>query len=105
MVSSTFEGGSMKPIHLVPPAPSSELLQHIQDFFTGVSASLHSSFLCPTLNGKQLYEYAETGKDNLQVMSQCCQKATESAIANNNVPAPFYFYRAAVIAKKDMMLK
>ena len=55
------------------------------------------------VDGKQCWEYADTHKDDLEVMIRCC----ENQLSQNSdkkgpkeIPAPFYFNRVAIILRK-----
>ncbi|MGI8437287.1 MAG: hypothetical protein ACR2NX_10340 [Chthoniobacterales bacterium] len=52
------------------------------------------------VQGKQTWEFSETGKDDLEIMKQCC--ATELATFEKVglVPAPYYFERVAILARR-----
>ncbi len=52
------------------------------------------------VNGKQTWEYSESHKDDIEIMKQCCAAELKTMKAANIVPAPFYFYRVAVLSRK-----
>lgn len=58
----------------------------------------------PTIDGRPLYELAESHKHDLEVMMACCKKESESYWSQpaeaRFSPAPFYFERAAILCRK-----
>jgi hypothetical protein len=54
----------------------------------------------PTVEGVPVYEYAETHKDDFEVMYRCCVAVLKESCASKTTPAPYYFWRCAVLSKK-----
>ncbi|MHC1711309.1 MAG: hypothetical protein AB9872_04065 [Solidesulfovibrio sp.] len=53
-----------------------------------------------TVDGVPVYEYAETHKHDFQKMYECCVAELKEASRSKNAPAPYYFWRCAVLSKK-----
>ncbi len=64
------------------------------EYITQVSAGAN------LVDGKQTWEYAETSKNNLEVMLRCCEAELKTMGAAQVVAAPFYFERAAILLHK-----
>lgn len=54
----------------------------------------------PMVDGIPIFEYAETHKHDYEMMYRCCLAELEEAQRSKTVPAPFYFWRCAILAKK-----
>ena len=52
------------------------------------------------VEGEQTWEYSESYKDDIEMMKRCCAAELKTMKAANIVPAPFYFYRVAVLSRK-----
>lgn len=67
-------------------------------------ASQISPQVNPQLNGKSLWEYADSSRDDLSVMRSCCdviEKEYWSAPYGGRLsPAPFYFRRLAILGRR-----
>lgn len=67
-------------------------------------ASAHSEtetpWAAPIVDGCPVFEYAETAKDDIEMMKKCCEATMADSIKTGMEPAPFYFWRVAVLAKK-----
>jgi len=57
------------------------------------------------VNGKETWEYADTHKHDLETMKACCEAELRTMALANVIPAPFYFERVAIIAKKQKDLR
>ena len=55
----------------------------------------------PEVDGIPTYEHADSNKDNLDIMLRCCEAELKNFSKSNMSPAPFYFWRVAVLAKKQ----
>lgn len=73
----------------------------ISRFISERTTGLSGDFRCATIDGHPTYTYAEKDKDNLPVMLKCCQAELKNLVASGTSPAPFYFERAAIIARKQ----
>lgn len=54
----------------------------------------------PKVNGVPTYELAATSKDDIQVMLKCCNAEMKRYKSSGEPPAPYCFWRLAVLAKK-----
>lgn len=52
------------------------------------------------VEGKATYEIAHEKKHDLKVMLQCCESELNKFKITNLAPAPYYFERVAVLARK-----
>ena len=54
------------------------------------------------VDGKQTWEHADSGKNDLETMLQCCHAELKSQEASHgrHGPAPYYFERAAILFRK-----
>lgn len=52
------------------------------------------------VDGTPTYDLAEQHKDDLEMMRRCCDAEMERYKSSGEPPAPFYFWRVAVLAKK-----
>ena len=55
------------------------------------------------VDGQQCWEYADTHKDDLEMMLRCCEnqlKQNSDKKGPKQIPAPFYFKRVAIIMRK-----
>lgn len=52
------------------------------------------------VDGKQTWELAESKKDDLEVMKKCCNTELATYEKVGLVPAPYYFERVAILARK-----
>ncbi|CAI2308749.1 hypothetical protein HJ202_24205 [Vibrio parahaemolyticus] len=53
------------------------------------------------VDGKATYEHAQTSKHDLTVMQKCCESELEKFRLTGMTPAPFYFERVAILARKE----
>lgn len=58
----------------------------------------------PKLEGKSLWEYADSSRDDLSVMRHCCdvieKEYWDAPYGGRLSPAPFYFRRVAILGRK-----
>ena len=52
------------------------------------------------VDGKQTWELAERKKDDIEVMKKCCETELATYEKVGLVPAPYYFERVAILARK-----
>jgi hypothetical protein len=52
------------------------------------------------VDGKQTWELAEGKKDDLEAMEKCCDAELATYEKVGLMPAPYYFERAAILARK-----
>lgn len=52
------------------------------------------------VNGKPVYELAHTYKHDIEIMLLCCKSELNKMNVIGQVAAPFYFERAAILARK-----
>lgn len=52
------------------------------------------------LDGKQTWELVEGNKDDLESMKKCCETELATYEKIGLVPAPYYFERVAILARK-----
>ena len=52
------------------------------------------------VDGKQTWELAESKKDDLEAMKKCCYTELATYEKIGLVPAPYYFERVAILARK-----
>lgn len=52
------------------------------------------------VDGKQTWELAERKKDDIEVMKKCCEIELATYQKVGLVPAPYYFERVAILARK-----
>ncbi|MEL0629746.1 hypothetical protein [Psychromonas aquatilis] len=52
------------------------------------------------VDGKQTWELAQDKKDDIECMKRCCQAELDTMEKADEVPAPFYFERVAILSKK-----
>lgn len=57
------------------------------------------------VNGKPVYELALEYKSDIEIMLLCCESELEKMNAIGQVAAPFYFERAAILARKNKNYK
>ncbi|WP_279143580.1 hypothetical protein [Photobacterium phosphoreum] len=53
------------------------------------------------VDGKPTYEHAQISKHDLTVMQKCCESELEKFRLTGMTPAPFYFERVAILARKE----
>lgn len=53
------------------------------------------------IDGEDYLEKAEEKKHDIEYMKKCCQLELQKMKEKNEVPAPFYFERVAILSKKD----
>lgn len=58
------------------------------------------SCIPPKVNGIPTYELAKTHKDDIDIMLQCCNAEMNNYKKTGEQPAPFYFSRVAILARK-----
>lgn len=61
---------------------------------------MESDFLSAKVDGKPVYEYAESHKNDLEMMKRCCDEEINNFKKNMIAPAPFYFERVAILSNK-----
>lgn len=59
------------------------------------------SFEAPQVGGENTYDYAESHKHDLEMMVKCCNAELQAYKDTGQVPAPFYFERVAILARKQ----
>lgn len=52
------------------------------------------------IEGKQTWEYAEEKKNDIEYMKKCCAVEIKMMGETGAVPAPYYFERLAILARK-----
>lgn len=52
------------------------------------------------VDGKQAWELVADGKHDLEMMKRCCAAEIETYAKTGLVPAPYYFERVAILARK-----
>ena len=53
------------------------------------------------VDGKQTWEHATEGKHDIELMKRCCEAELETYNKISDAPAPFYFWRVAVLSSKQ----
>ncbi len=53
------------------------------------------------VDGKQTWEYAESDKDDIEIMKRCCDAELAAMEATSVVSAPYYFERVAILSRKQ----
>lgn len=53
------------------------------------------------VDGKQTWEYAEENKHDIDIMLRCCEAELKTMRVTGLGPAPYYFERVAIIARKQ----
>lgn len=53
------------------------------------------------VNGQATYELAETCKHDFEIMKKCCIAELEKMKITGIIAAPYYFERAAILARKE----
>jgi hypothetical protein len=53
------------------------------------------------VDGKQTSELAGSRKHDIDAMKKCCDAEIETYRKTGNVPAPYYFWRVAVLSRKQ----
>lgn len=53
------------------------------------------------VNGQATYELAETHKHDFEIMKKCCIAELEKMKITGLIAAPYYFERAAILARKE----
>jgi hypothetical protein len=61
---------------------------------------MKSDFLSAKVDGKPVYVYAESHKNDLEMMKRCCDAEINNFKRNMISPAPFYFERVAILSNK-----
>ncbi|MBU4233280.1 MAG: hypothetical protein L6277_12120 [Desulfobacterales bacterium] len=61
---------------------------------------LNGKNLSAKVDGKPTYEYAESHKNDLEMMKRCCDEEINNFKINMIAPAPFYFERVAILSNK-----
>lgn len=52
------------------------------------------------VHGKQTWELAKINNDDIEVMKKCCETELATYAKLGLVPAPYYFERVAILARK-----
>jgi len=52
------------------------------------------------VDGKQTWELVDDWKHDIEMMKRCCAAETQTYAKTGLVPAPYYFERVAVLARK-----
>ena len=67
--------------------------------------SLKLSFGCnaPKVDGVENWKLASSNKDNLRLMLDSCKSEIRNMVETGQAPAPYYFERVAILAKKEKM--
>ena len=53
------------------------------------------------VDGKQTWEHAPEGKHDIELMKRCCEAEFETYNKIGDAPAPFYFWRVAILSSKQ----
>lgn len=53
------------------------------------------------VDGKQTWEYADTAKHDIEMMKRCCEAEIKTYKKIGDWPAPFYFWRVAILSSKQ----
>lgn len=53
------------------------------------------------VDDKPTFDHAESHKDDIEMMSDCCMAELAEYDKNGTPPAPFYFVRVAILARKQ----
>ena len=53
------------------------------------------------VEGKQTWEYSEEKKHDIEYMKKCCTAEIKTMEKTGLVPAPYYFERVAILARKE----
>lgn len=53
------------------------------------------------VDGKQTWEHAGDNKHDIDVMKKCCDAEIETWRKTGHCPAPYYFWRVAVLSRKQ----
>jgi len=53
------------------------------------------------VDGKQTWEHAADSKDDIDIMKRCCAAEIETDKKTGDFPAPFYFWRVAILSSKQ----
>lgn len=62
--------------------------------------SLTISYNPPRVDGKPAYDFASSHKNDINMMQKCCDAEMERYFSEGISPAPFYFARVAILARK-----
>lgn len=52
------------------------------------------------VDGKQTWELAPEGKNEIEIMKRCCAAELQTYAKTGLVPAPYYFERVVILARK-----
>ena len=53
------------------------------------------------VDGKQTWEHADSAKHDIEMMKRCCDAEIETYQKIGQSPAPFYFWRVAILSSKQ----
>lgn len=76
-------------------------LERIVNFISGKTKFYSNELYQINIDGIPDYELAVSEKNNLPLMLYICDKHIDNLIKNGIEPAPFYFERAAILARKE----
>jgi hypothetical protein len=74
--------------------------QAINDFLSGATDTLSGVVFSAKVDGDPTCTFADSHKHDLDVMLSCCKEELKNSNRTGLVAAPFYFKRAAILAKK-----
>ncbi|MCL2790983.1 MAG: hypothetical protein FWD79_10120 [Desulfobulbus sp.] len=75
--------------------------EDIQGFLSGEIAALSGEAFTATVDDSPTYEFPESHKHDLPMMLRCCEAELRNMASTGAAAAPFYFARAAILAKKE----
>lgn len=76
-------------------------LEAVASFLSGKTKSLSGEVFSAKIDGKPTCQFAESHKDDLDMMLRACKAELEKMASTGCIVAPFYFERAAILAKKQ----
>lgn len=76
-------------------------LEKVTSFVSGKAKSLSGEVFSAKIDGKPTWQFAESHKDDLDMMLRACKAELENMASTGCIVAPFYFERAAILAKKQ----
>lgn len=73
----------------------------VSSFISGKTKSLSGEVFSAKIDGKPTWQFAESHKDDLDMMLRACKAELENMASTGFIVSPFYFERAAILAKKQ----
>lgn len=95
-----YIAGKMK-IALPSYEEITDSMQAINNFVSGKSPSLSGEVYTAKIGDTPTYNLSETHEDDLKMMVCACKSEIKNMAATGMAAAPFYFKRAAILAKKQ----